>query len=207
MVIPFLFLSICFASHMLETLHWASFVEWGVYPREVKGIWGILFMPFIHGDWEHFWANSVTFFILSTFLFYSYKGVGVRAFVGIYLFSGLFVWLLGRESWHIGASGIVYGLGSFLFFSGLIRNHIPLMAISLFVVFMYGSMVWGMIPLQTNLPYSWEGHLGGAFGGLIFALIYRRQGPVFQVKKWPDEDEYQEGDEEGYWNNESGSGS
>ncbi len=187
--IPLLFISLCFALRMLESLDLLSLVEMGIYPRQINGLQGIILAPLIHADWAHFGANSISFFILSSLLFYFYKGVALKAFFHIYLFSGLFVWLLGRESWHIGASGLIYGYGSFLFFSGLIRNHIPLMAVSLFVVFMYGSMVWGMFPLKINLPYSWESHMGGAFFGLLFALIHRHRGPQSPVIVWPDEED------------------
>ncbi len=187
--IPFLFISICFALRLLESMNLFSFVELGIYPRHINGLQGVILAPLIHADWAHFGANSVSFFILASMLFYFYQGVALKAFIHIYLFSGLFVWILGRESWHVGASGLIYGFGSFLFFSGLIRNHIPLMAISLFVIFMYGSMVWGMFPLKVNLPYSWEAHMGGVFFGLFFAILYRNHGPQQPVKIWHDEDD------------------
>ncbi len=200
-VVPLLFISICFALRVLEGLGLFSLTEFGIYPRHVNGLQGIVFAPLIHADWAHFGANSVSFFILASLLFYFYKGVAMKAFFHIYLFSGLFVWLLGRESWHIGASGLVYGYGSFLFFSGLIRNHIPLMAVSLFVVFFYGSMVWGMFPLKVNLPYSWEAHMGGAFFGLLFAIVHRHQGPQPPIKTWPEEEEGEPEENDAYWKN------
>lgn len=192
LAIPLFFIAICFALRVLEGLELFSLTHLGIYPRHVNGLQGIIVGPLIHADWAHFGANSVSFFVLSSLLFYFYKGVAFKAFSYVYLFSGLFVWLLGRESWHIGASGLVYGFGSFLFFSGLIRNHIPLMAVSLFVVFFYGSMVWGIFPLEVNLPYSWEAHMGGAFSGLVLALVFRSQGPQRPHHYWMDEEQNEE---------------
>lgn len=199
--IPLLFISVCFALRVLEGLGLFSLTELGIYPRHVNGLQGIVLAPLIHADWAHFGANSISFFILASLLFYFYKGVALKAFSLIYLFSGLFVWLLGRESWHIGASGLVYGYGAFLFFSGLIRNHIPLMAVSLFVVFFYGGMVWGMFPLKVDLPYSWEAHMGGAFFGLMFALLYRRQGPLPPREVWGDDEGEEPDGADAYWKN------
>lgn len=189
MALPFLFISICLAFKIIEATGDFTFYYLGIYPRHINGLQGILLAPFIHGDWAHLWANGVSFFVLASTLIYFYKDASLPAFMGVYIFSGVFVWLLGRESWHIGASGIVYGLGSFLFFSGLIRNNIPLMAVSLFIVFMYGSMVWGMFPININLPYSWESHLGGALGGVLLALLLRKSGPVRVEHQWEDENE------------------
>lgn len=195
MALPFLFISICLAFRIVEETSGIRFYFLGVFPRQVNGLQGILFSPLIHGDWGHLWANGISFFVLASLLIYFYKGASLTAFTGIYLISGLFVWLLGRESWHIGASGVVYGLGSFLFFSGMIRNHIPLMAVSLFVVFMYGSMVWGMFPINVNLPYSWESHMGGVLSGIILSLLLRKKGPVRKEHQWEEDENEPDGQE------------
>ena len=108
------------------------------------------------------------------------------------------MWLGARDAWHIGASGMIYGLAAFLVTSGVIRNHIPLLAISLIVVFLYGGMIWGVFPLKWNVPYSWESHLWGSIAGLALAVIYRNKGPQKQIKQWPEE-EY----ESPYWENEA----
>jgi membrane associated rhomboid family serine protease len=105
------------------------------------------------------------------------------------LFSGIILWIIGRESWHIGASGLIYALAFFLFFSGLIRRHIPLIAISLIITFLYGSMVWHIFPWKVNDPISWEGHLSGGFTGLMLAVFFRNQGPQRPIHEWEDEEE------------------
>ena len=98
------------------------------------------------------------------------------------------MWLAGRAAWHIGASGLVYGLASFLFFSGIIRRYFRLVALSLLIVFLYGSMVWGIFPgVYQNV--SWESHMVGAFSGVILAILYRKEGPQQPKYEWMDDDE------------------
>ena len=198
MIIPLLFLFVSYSLKLIETLEGISFVTLGIKPLAVEGLPGILFSPLIHGDWNHLLANTVPVFVLGTALFYFYKGISFKVFILIYLFTGTWVWFGARaDSWHIGASGVIYGLGSFLFFSGLLRNYIPLMAISLVVVFLYGGLFWGAIPITWNLPYSWEAHLYGSISGLVLAIIYRREGPLKPVQVWPEEDELD--DDNPFW--------
>lgn len=174
----------------------------GVYPLEVKGLAGILLMPLVHGDWSHILANTVPFFILSSALFYFYSDISVRVFVGIWLLSGIWVWFGGRPSWHIGVSGVIYGLSSFLFLSGLIRKDRRLAALSLIVIFLYGSLVWGVFPdfFPKDKHISWEGHLGGAISGVIMALYYRKSGPQRKLYSWElEQEEDDDNDENDYW--------
>jgi membrane associated rhomboid family serine protease len=146
----------------------------GVYPRTLSGAWGILFHPFIHAGWSHLGNNLPAFFILSTALYYFYHVDANRILIVIWLITGVLLWMIGRESYHIGASSIIYGLAFFLFWSGLITPSISLTAISLVVVFWYGSMVWDMFPFLPNETISWEGHLSGAIAGSIAAFVFRR---------------------------------
>ncbi len=198
MLIPLLFLFIAYSIKLIETLEGISFVTLGIKPLSVEGMPGIIFSPLIHGDWNHLFANTVPVFVLGTALFYFYKEISFKIFVFIYLFTGAWVWIGARTgSWHIGASGVIYGLGSFLFFSGLLRNYIPLIAISLVVVFLYGGLFWGVIPVTWDLPYSWEAHLFGGISGLVLAFIYRKEGPLKPVNVWHDEDELD--DDNPFW--------
>ena len=166
----------------------------GVYPLKTEGLPGILFSPLIHSSVKHLFSNTIPLFVLMWCLFYFYSEIAYKTFLLLWLLSGLFTWIIGRESWHIGASGIVYSLSSFLFFSGLFRKHIPLIAISLIVAFLYGSNVWNMLPwsMYLDATVSWEGHLSGGISGLIIAIIYRNHGPQKPVKEWIDEDEEEE---------------
>ena len=167
----------------------------GTDPREIKGLAGIITTPFIHGSLEHLFSNIVSLFVLTFALFYFYRGIALKSFVFMWLFSGMFLWLIGRESYHIGASGLIYSLAFFLFFSGIFRQHVPLTAISAVIVFLYGSFVWGILPWQPKPEISWEGHLAGAFTGIVFAIIFRKYGPQKIEKVWEDEPD----DESPYW--------
>lgn len=131
-------------------------------------------------------------------MLYFYRGIAYRVFFFIYLFTNVLLWCIGRESWHVGASGVIYGLATFLFFSGAIRRYIPLMAISLIVVFLYGSMIWGIFPLSLHLPYSWEAHLSGSVSGIALSIIFRERGPQKPPPKVWDE-ESDDDSEEPYW--------
>jgi membrane associated rhomboid family serine protease len=106
-----------------------------------------------------------------------------------YVLSGLILWIIGRDNWHIGASGLIYSLAFFLFFSGIIRKHISLIAISLVVAFVYGSMIWHVFPWQVQDPISWEGHLAGGIIGFVLSICYRNEGPQKPVIKWDDEED------------------
>ncbi|MHB9056328.1 MAG: rhomboid family intramembrane serine protease [Paludibacteraceae bacterium] len=177
-----------------------DFTGAGVFPREPKTMINIFTMPFIHADWSHLLNNIISFFVLSTSLYYFYNEIANKILILSVIFSGLFLWVIGRESWHIGLSGVIFSFTFFLFFSGVIRKHIPLIAIALIVVFLYGNNVWHLFPWQKSDPVSWEGHLAGAISGLILSVVYRKQGPQKPVPIW-DEDEENEDEDE--WKTES----
>ena len=161
----------------------------GVYPRRIENIWGIFTVIFIHADWSHLANNVISFVLLSSFLYYFYKQVASQVMVISYIFSGFILWLIGRDSWHIGASGLIYSLAFFLFFSGIFRKHVPLIALSFVIAFIYGSMIWHIFPWQIEDPVSWEGHLAGGTIGLILSICYRNEGPQKPVKVWENEDD------------------
>jgi membrane associated rhomboid family serine protease len=163
----------------------------GIYPLSYKGLPGIFFSPFIHADTEHLFNNSLPLFFLGTALFYFYSDLAFRILGWTWLLTGLLVWLAGREAWHIGASGLVYGLASFLFFSGMLRRHFRLIALSLLIVFLYGSMVWGLFPgIYRNV--SWESHMLGFISGIVLAIRFRNEGLQEPVYDWLDDDEEDE---------------
>lgn len=178
-----------------------KFFEYGVHPLHWDGLPGILLMPFVHSGFKHLMANSVPFLILGTALFYFYRELSIRVLIGIWLLSGIWVWFGGRgDSWHIGASGVIYGLSSFLFFSGLIRKNTQLAALALVVAFLYGSMIWGLFPdFFPKENISWEGHLGGFISGIILAFYYRKSGPQRKKYSWEFEEEDEDDDENSYW--------
>ena len=169
----------------------------GVHPLHVDGLAGIVTMPLVHGDMGHLLANSGSFLILCTALFYFYRGISYKVLIGIWLLSGIWVWFGGRDSWHIGASGVIYGLSSFLFFSGLIRRNTQLAALALVVAFLYGSMIWGIFPdFFPKENISWEGHLGGFLAGLILTFYFKDSGPQRKRYSWEFEEEEEEVDDD-----------
>ena len=158
----------------------------GVHPRRMEGLRGILTYPFLHGDWGHLWNNTMSFFTLNGFLFYFYRSIALRVWLWLFFVSGLMLWGLAVDGNHIGASGIIYGLAAFLFTSGVIRNNRLLLRVSLAVAFLYGGIVWWMLPIDDHV--SWEGHLSGAIVGTLLAIAYRRQGPKDPTYRFERED-------------------
>jgi membrane associated rhomboid family serine protease len=165
--------------------------NFGLYPLQIKGLPGILTSPFLHADLAHLFANSLPLLILGSFLFYFYKDIAWMILFLVYLITGIWVWVYARgSSAHIGASGVIYGLASFLFFSGMIRRETGLLVITMLVAFLYGGLIWGVFPqLFPNQPISWESHLMGLLSGLVLAVYYRKQGPQRKPWDWGDEDE------------------
>ncbi|MGQ1783576.1 MULTISPECIES: rhomboid family intramembrane serine protease [unclassified Saccharicrinis] len=200
LIFPTFFLLVIFTVKLIEILEDVSFSHYGVRPLTKEGLWGIVLSPLIHGDWDHLYSNSVSMFVLGVTLFYFYNKIAYKVFFLIYLLSGIGVWLAARDSWHIGASGVIYGLAGFLAVSGILRKHVRLIAISFLVIFFYGSMVWGAFPLKVNLPYSWEGHFWGGLAGILLAVLFKNEGPQRPRSPLEDEDDDNDISDEGaYW--------
>jgi len=193
---PALFIVLLYLILLVEKSLGANWSYLGIYPGKIYGLWGIITSPLIHADVKHLFSNSMPLLVLSWCLFYFYKDLGYGVFPLLWIFSGIFTWILGRDSWHIGASGLIYALAFFLFFSGIFRRYIPLLAVSLMVVFLYGSAVWNMFPIAEIIDpsVSWEGHLAGAISGFLCALIFRKQGP--QNPPEPEEEDDDDEDDE-----------
>ena len=156
----------------------------GILPRDMIGILGIISGPVVHANFSHLLSNTMPLLILGWTIFFFYSKVSYKSFIVIYVLTGLFVWLFARQVYHIGASGIVYGFVSFLFFSGIFRRDNKSIAIALIVTFLYGGIVWGVLPGQKGI--SWESHLFGGIAGIITAFIFRKIDPP---KKYDWEDE------------------
>lgn len=177
---PILFVLTIWLVFWFEVRFGFNFSKFGIYPQTFKGLRGVLLSPFIHGDIQHIYHNTMPLFVLSMALFYFYRHIAWKVlFFGI-LFSGFFTWSIGRPSYHIGASGLIYVLVSFTFFKGVLAKHYRLIALSLLVVFLYGSMIWYTLPIEKGI--SWEGHMSGLITGLIFALFFRRE--IAKPKKY-----------------------
>ena len=190
LIFPAFFVFVVIMVKIIESGFDLDFTRLGIYPLEARGLKGILLSPMVHADYRHLMNNCIPLFILGVAIFYFYHTLGYRIFFLNYLMVGLWVWAGGRDAYHIGASGLVYGLASFLFFSGVIRNNMRLLAISLLVVFLYGSMIWGIFPIFPQV--SWESHMLGAISGFVLAIYYRKQGPQEKVYEWELEEEEEE---------------
>lgn len=184
--------------HLIQYVFELKFTNYGIYPRNGKGLIGILTSPLIHGSFSHLFNNSIPILILGSTLFYFYKEIAFKVSVWIYLMVGIWTWVYAREAYHIGASGFLYGLFSFLLVSGFIRRNAQLISLSFAVIFLYGSLVWGIFPIDVKV--SFEGHLWGFVAGIILAVYYRKQGPQKVVHVW-EEDELD--DDNDYWQEET----
>jgi len=192
LIIPGIFIFLMWLVKIIEVLFEVDFSGFGIYPLSLRGLPGIIFSPFIHSDFKHLFNNSLPLLLLSVALFYFYSEVALKVLFWTYILTGILVWLGGRSAWHIGASGIIYGLASFLFFSGIIRKYFRLIALSLLVVFLYGEMVWGLFP-GIYKSVSWESHMLGFVSGIVLAIWYRKEGPQMPVYEWLEEREEDEG--------------
>jgi membrane associated rhomboid family serine protease len=182
---PLLFPVVLWAVHLLSLLLNEDLSKLGLLPRNLVGLLGILTSPLIHADFSHLISNTIPLIILGWIIFSFYPRLSYLLFVFIYLLTGLLVWIFARQVFHIGASGIVYGFVSFLFFSGIFRRDNTSIALALVITFLYGGLVWGMIPGWEGI--SWESHLFGAITGLIAAYLFRKIDPPSKKYDWEDE--------------------
>lgn len=177
-IVPILYVVTIWFIYWIEIQFDLNFNKLGVFPRTLDGFKGVFLTHFIHSNTSHLFNNSIPLFVLLSSLFYFYRKVAYQVLLFGGLFTGFLTWCIARESYHIGASGIVYLLFSFVFFSGMIKKHFRLVALSLIIIFLYGSMIWYVLPIKEGM--SWEGHLSGFITGLLFAIMYRKTGIVKQ---------------------------
>ena len=185
--LPIAFVLLLWGIHLIEVLsdeELAAFM--GILPRQAEGLLGIVTFPLIHGGWRHLSSNSLPLIILGTAILFFYRPIALRSIAFIYLLHGALVFLAARPVTHIGASGLVYGFAAFLLTSGILRRERSLMALSMLVIFIYGGMIWGVLPIREGV--SWEGHLLGAIAGIAAAFYYRREGPQRTPYEWEQED-------------------
>ena len=187
--------------------------QFGLRPQSLKGLIGIFTMPLLHGDLGHIVSNSFPVLILGTCLFYFYKDIAFKVFFISYVSCGMLVWLFAhsRNSFdvHIGASGLIYALSGFLVVSGIIRKHKALFGVSLLITFLYGTIIWGVLPLdyQRAIHYladdriniSWEGHLFGFVSGVALAIVYRKVGIQRPTYSWEINNDEDVDESNPYW--------
>ena len=174
----------------------ARFVRFGILPLHPEGLRGILTGPLIHGDFMHLFSNSVPLIVLGAGILYLYRPFALRVIILVYLLGGLGVWLFARPVYHIGASGLIYGFIAFIFWSGVFRREPRAIALALIVTFLYGGLVWGVLPIREGV--SWEGHLSGAVVGAVLAYLYRKKDLPKDQDEPDDWDEEEDEDFE-YW--------
>lgn len=187
LIYPFLLVALLWIIQWIDALSSLDFYKWGLLPRSVEGLKGILFMPLLHSqqDIHHVLNNSVTLYLMLAVLIYYYRDIALKVFLLLWVMTGALVWIYAENhgSYHIGMSGVIYGLLGFLFTSGVLRRYLPLQAISMFIIFIYGNMIWGIFPIRANV--SWEGHFMGLVAGVILAFVYKRdavQRPKYQYE-------------------------
>lgn len=146
--------------------------SYGIYPRTFEGLRGVVFGPFVHGDIEHLYNNSIPLLVLIAALRFFYRAQTLSVLGYGLLLTGAITWIIGRESYHIGASGLVYLLVSFIFFKGIRTKYYRLVALSLMIVMVYGGLVWYIFP-NVKEGISWEGHLAGLVVGFVFAVTFK----------------------------------
>ena len=190
---PVLFILIIWFVYWAEVRFNVNLNFLGINPRRFSGLSGVALSPFIHSGITHLYHNTIPLFVLSAALFYFYRPIAWKIILYGIVLSGILTWLIGRPSYHIGASGLIYVLVSFIFFKGIFAKHFRLVALSLLIVFLYGSMIWYTLPVKEGI--SWEGHLSGFIVGLVFALIFKRDIAKPKKYKW-EEDDYNEEEDE-----------
>ena len=185
-LIPFVYVVSIWLLYWIEITFSFNFNKYGVFPRTLMGFRGVFLTHFIHSNTTHLFNNSIPLFVLLSSVLYFYKEVAYKVLFFGGFFTGFITWIIARESYHIGASGIVYLLFSFVFFSGIIKKHYRLVALSLIVIFLYGSMIWFVLPIKEGI--SWEGHLSGLLVGMFFSILYRNKGIVKEEHQFNETD-------------------
>src|ERR1700741_4368103 len=212
-VFPMLFLLAAWAIFYADNHYKIGLYQLGLEPRSINGLLGLVTMPLLHGDLGHIISNSIPILVLGTLLFYFYRAIAFKVFFLIYFSCGALVWIFARNTgpnpvFHIGASGLIYGLAGFLFFSGIIRKHKALFGVALLVTFLYGSVIWGIFPtefqqaihyIQKKENISWEGHLFGFISGASLAYIYRKHGIQQPVYSWDINNDADVDENNPYW--------
>lgn len=193
--LPLIFIILIWAVEVFQYTTNVNFSWLGIFPRTAAGLKGIIAAPLIHGDFSHLISNSLPLFVLSSIIMYFYRKVAIPSFAMIYLLTGISVWLFARPVYHIGASGVVYGLVAFIFWNGVFQRNIMSIALALLVTFVYGGMLWGVVPGKEGV--SWESHLFGAISGIATAYLFKE---TLDLERTKDVEEVEEEGKEFFFN-------
>jgi membrane associated rhomboid family serine protease len=193
--ISLMFVAVLWIIHLSGWMLDLPLYQLGVRPRELSGLPGILFAPLIHGSFGHLISNSLPMLVLGSGMLYLYPHSAFKVFPLVYFGSGLAVWLFARPSYHIGASGLVYGLAAYILVAGILRRDTRAIAATLLVYFLYGTLVWGVFPNDSGM--SWETHMAAGLIGVALAIYFRQLDiPPRKRYSWEDENEDQNEDED-----------
>jgi membrane associated rhomboid family serine protease len=168
--IPFRLVFIMWCLFVVQESYGYSFAAFGIFPRDPFGLVGIITAPWIHGNLLHIISNTFPLLFLGITLFIFYSRIAIRVFFHCYIYTGLLVWLLARPTYHIGASGVVYGLAFFLIFFGIFKRDFKSLFISIVILFFYGGLFYGILPNQPGI--SWESHFLGGLTGIGSAIYF-----------------------------------
>jgi membrane associated rhomboid family serine protease len=193
LILPVGFVSLLWIIKISEIIFNINFITFGILPGSIIGIPGILFAPLIHANIKHLFSNSLPLLFLGTGIIYFYRNASNKVMLIIYLGTGILDWIFARKAFHIGASGLIYGFVTFLFFSGIIRRDTRAIALALLVTFLYGSLIWGVLPLDSGV--SWESHLFGSLMGIFCAFLFKDSDPAIKYD-WEYEDDNEKNDDD-----------
>ena len=173
---------------LIEVAFGLDFGHYGVNPGELRGLRGAALAPLIHGSWSHLATNTAPIIVLGTALLYGYPRSARVTLPILYLAPGICVWLFARETFHIGASGLTFGMMFFVFTIGAMRWDRRAIALSMIVFFLYGGMIWGIFPHDPGI--SFEYHFFGAMFGVSLAIAFKNTEPPPPKKRysWEDDD-------------------
>ena len=200
-IVPLAFVAICWIVKGIEVVFNLDFSFLGIKPLQADGIPGIFLFHFLHGSWSHLYANTLPIIVLGACLYYFYKPIATKIGLLLIFSTGLLTWCGARGGVHIGASALIYGLAFFLMLSGFIRRNKSLVIVSFLVIFLYGSLIWGIYPKYAiDNHISWEGHLAGLIMGVTLAIFYKNEGPQREIDNDEDDsDDDSSDDSDNYW--------
>jgi len=189
LVFPISIVIMMWAVKIIEVAQNHKYTRWGIFPRDIDGAIGILTAPFIHSDWQHLMSNTLPLFMLTSVMMVFYRRVALPSYMIITVLTGAMVWLFARESYHVGASGVVYGLVAFLAWTGIFRRNLKSIILSLVILVMYSGYFHGIVPNKDGV--SWESHLFGGFVGIFTAFLFKNVREDDEADKpdpWADEE-------------------
>ncbi len=181
---PLYILLVMWALEIMKHLTGFQLTDYGILPRYIIGLKGIITAPLIHGSYGHLLNNSIPFFVGATLIFYFYQRVAFAVITLIWILTGILVWIFAKPAYHIGASGVVYGMISFIFWAGVFNRDRQSIVLSLIILFLYSGMFYGVLPNQPGV--SWESHLLGGLVGILAAYLFRI--PKEEEDPWDDDE-------------------